>query len=314
MELNVSAGVYAFEVIFLSKKLAANILTRWDRMEIIKKINNNSALARDAKGHEVVVFGKGIGFPPTPYELEDLSKIQRTFYYVDDKYYALLQEVPEEIFLAADDIAEDANEELNCDLNPNLAFILADHLNFAIERTRAGMTLRTPLAYDIRHLYPNEYKLGRSALHMLRDRLKVELPEQEAVSIALHIINAEAENSDMHATMQSAQIITELTEIVEQAFGITLDRDSFNYSRFAMHLRYLVQRMMQGSPLPADAGSRDLFLAVRCQYPEIYTCTRQVSRYLKDRYGWTCTEEEELYLTMHIHRVKSEQQPDKDAE
>ena len=38
------------------------------------------------------------------------------------------------------------------------------------------------------------------------------------------------------------------------------------------------------------------------------------SRYLKDRYGWTCTEEEELYLTMHIHRVKSEQQPDKDAE
>lgn len=179
MELNVSAGVYAFEVIFLSKKLAANILTRWDRMEIIKKINNNSALARDAKGHEVVVFGKGIGFPPTPYELEDLSKIQRTFYYVDDKYYALLQEVPEEIFLAADDIAEDANEELNCDLNPNLAFILADHLNFAIERTRAGMTLRTPLAYDIRHLYPNEYKLGRSALHMLRDRLKVELPEQK---------------------------------------------------------------------------------------------------------------------------------------
>lgn len=134
---------------FYPKKLAANILTRWDRMEIIKKINNSSALARDAKGHEVVVFGKGIGFPPTPYELEDLSKIQRTFYYVDDKYYALLQEVPEEIFLAADDIAEDANEELNCDLNPNLAFILADHLNFAIERTRAGMTLRTPLRLDL---------------------------------------------------------------------------------------------------------------------------------------------------------------------
>ena len=158
----------------------------------------------------MVVFGKGIGFPSTPYELEDLSKIQRTFYYVDDKYYALLQEVPEEIFLAADDIAEDANEELNCDLNPNLAFILADHLNFAIERTRAGMTLRTPLAYDIRHLYPNEYKLGRSALHMLRDRLKVELPEQEAVSIALHIINAEAENSDMHAMKRFVKCFLEL--------------------------------------------------------------------------------------------------------
>lgn len=33
-------------------------------MQIFKKINNNVALARDAKGRELVVFGKGIGFPP----------------------------------------------------------------------------------------------------------------------------------------------------------------------------------------------------------------------------------------------------------
>ncbi len=71
---------------------------------------------------------------------------------------------------------------------------------------------------------------------------------------------------------------------------------------------------MQGNPLPADAGSRDLFLTVRRQYPEIYACTRQISRFLQERYGWTCTEEEELYLTMHIHRVKSEQKPGEDAE
>lgn len=300
--------------LFFCKKFAANISTRWDRMEIIKKINNNIALARDAKGREMVVFGKGLGFPATPYTLQDLSKVQRTFYDVSDKYFALLQEVPEEIFLAADDIAGEANEELDCPLNPNLPFILADHLNFAIERTRAGMTLRTPLAYDIQHLYPNEYKVGRSALHMLRERLHVDLPDQEAVSITLHIINAEAENCDMHMTMQSAQVISELTEIVEKTFGITLDRDSFNYSRFAMHLRYLVQRMMQGKPLATDSGSRELFLAVRRQYPEIYACTRQIAEYLQDRYGWTCTEEEKLYLTMHIHRVTSERQPGQDAE
>ena len=38
-------------------------------MQICKKINNNVALARDAKGRELVVFGKGIGFPAMPYEL-----------------------------------------------------------------------------------------------------------------------------------------------------------------------------------------------------------------------------------------------------
>ena len=55
-------------------------------MEVYKKINNNVALARDAKGRELVVFGKGIGFASMPYELTDLSRIQRTFYDVNEKY------------------------------------------------------------------------------------------------------------------------------------------------------------------------------------------------------------------------------------
>lgn len=38
-------------------------------MEVYKKINNNVALARDAKGRELVVFGKGIGFASMPYEI-----------------------------------------------------------------------------------------------------------------------------------------------------------------------------------------------------------------------------------------------------
>ena len=54
-------------------------------MQICKKINNNVALARDAKGRELVVFGKGIGFPAMPYELTDLSGVQRTFYDVNEK-------------------------------------------------------------------------------------------------------------------------------------------------------------------------------------------------------------------------------------
>lgn len=83
-------------------------------MQIFKKINNNVALARDAKGRELVVFGKGIGFPAMPYELTDLSAVQRTFYDVNEKYFALLRDIPGEVFLLADDIAADAQDELDC--------------------------------------------------------------------------------------------------------------------------------------------------------------------------------------------------------
>ena len=54
-------------------------------MLILKKINNNVALASTDAGEEVVVFGKGVGFHEMPYELEDESVIQRVFRDVDEK-------------------------------------------------------------------------------------------------------------------------------------------------------------------------------------------------------------------------------------
>lgn len=216
-------------------------------MEIVKKINNNVALAHDGSGRELVVFGKGIGFPAMPYTLDDLSKVQKTFYDVSEKYFMLLQEIPEELFLLTGEITENAAEELDCQLNPNLPFILADHLHFAIQRVRAGVKLCNPLAYDVEHLYPQEYALARGALRQVNALIgDTELPQDEIASIAMHFINAETEVGDMHSTMLTAKVISDLTCIVEKFFDIQLDKSSFNFSRFSMHLRYLVQRMMQG--------------------------------------------------------------------
>ena len=49
-------------------------------MRVIKKLNNNFAICVDGEGKELLAAGKGIGFPKTPYELEDLNLITRTFY------------------------------------------------------------------------------------------------------------------------------------------------------------------------------------------------------------------------------------------
>ena len=128
-------------------------------MKIIKKINTSAALALDASGHEVVVLGKGIGFPPTPYELTDLSKVERTFYDVDPRYLSMIAELSHPSVMACADIADQAEIELGNQLNPNLPFTLADHVQFAVERLKSGVDLTMPIAYDIRHLYPKETEM-----------------------------------------------------------------------------------------------------------------------------------------------------------
>ena len=55
-------------------------------MQVINKLNNNFAICIDGEGKELIAVGKGIGFPKTPYEVEDLNLITRTFYDIDPKY------------------------------------------------------------------------------------------------------------------------------------------------------------------------------------------------------------------------------------
>ncbi|MDD4850743.1 MAG: PRD domain-containing protein [Gemmiger sp.] len=276
-------------------------------MEILKKFNNNVALAQDGHGREMIVLGKGVGFPAMPYTLTDLSKVERTFYDVNTKSMDALRELPSELLLAAADIAEQARDELDCPLNPNLPFTLADHLAFAVERIREGTAQFAPLAYDVEHLYPREYGIARCALRTLQEMVGVALPESEAVSITLHLLNSETEVGDMHSTLMTAQITAAITDIVEDFFECPLPRASFSYSRFAMHLRYLVQRMTAPGGAPVPEGGTGLYREARREYPQEDACAARVVSYLQDTWGWACSQDEKLYLLMHIHRVITSQ-------
>lgn len=200
------------------------------------------------------------------------------------------------------DIVELAQTSLVCNLNPNLTFTLADHLSFAVERCLNGIELNTPLAYDVAYFYPREMELGRRALEIIKERKKIELPANEAINIALHLVNGEMENSDMYSTLKATEVIRDISELIEEELNIKLDTASFNYSRFVMHLRYLLQRLEQDDQEDNGIGSAMRLSCIK--YPEVYACTLKVRDYLADHFGRDCSEDEMLYLFMHINRLR----------
>lgn len=275
-------------------------------MKITKKLNNNVALAVDGNGKELVVFGRGVGFPAMPYELTDLSKIQRTFYDIKSNYIQLAASLPEDMIMLSADIVELAQASLSCNLNPNLTFTLADHLNFSVERCLNGIELNTPLAYDVAHFYPREMELGRQALRIIKENKEINLPDNEAINIALHLVNGEMEDSDIYSTLQATQVIRDISELIEFELNISLDTASFNYSRFVMHLRYLLQRLEQDEQ--EDNGIGSVMRLTCIKYPAVYDCTLKVRDYLIEQYGRHCSEDELLYLFMHINRLRERSQ------
>lgn len=274
-------------------------------MKLLRKINNNAAVAQDKRGREMVVLGRGVGFHPMPYELTDLSVVYRTFYDVDPQYYEMLSSLPEEALMAAADIAEQAEIALQAELNPNLPFTLADHIAFAQEREKQGIRLATPLHYDVQHLYPREYELGLQAMETVRLRTGTALPRAEAVNIALHIVNAELEGSDLSSTLAAVEVLDEVTVLVERELGIALDRESYNYARFAMHIQFLVRRLSSGKVM--EQGSGKMLSELSAEYPATYRCAQAVAKEIEQRHGWHCSSDEVLYLMLHIDRVQNRQ-------
>lgn len=103
-------------------------------MKVIRKINNNVAECIDNKGRHLIAFGKGIGYQRTPYELDDLNKIEMTFYQLNNHYEKLISEIPETIFMISSQIVKYVQRRLSGELSPTLVISLADHIAFAIKK------------------------------------------------------------------------------------------------------------------------------------------------------------------------------------
>jgi len=157
-------------------------------MKIVRNINNNVSLCKDSKNREVVIFGKGVGFLKANEEVP-LSKIERTFYNVNKNYLDVIASLPENVLEVSSKIIDMANIKLNTSYKSNVVLSLADHINYAIQRRQNNISIKLPLIYEIRHLYPKETEIGIDAVKLISNELNVNLLSEEAVSITLHLVN-----------------------------------------------------------------------------------------------------------------------------
>jgi len=267
-------------------------------VKVIKNINNNVSVCQDANGKELIAFGKGIGFKEAPYEIQ-LSQIERTYYNVDSIYISMINDLPEEIIAIADEIVNYSRSKINYPISSNIIFTLADHINFSIHRYQKNIKLNLPVMYDVQQLFDTEMEIGKYGLHVIRNKLKVRLPKEEAVYIALHLINAKLDNGK--SEIQSQKIIDDATKIIEKDFELTINKEDFNYSRFVSHMNYLIQRCKRKEVFNTDNNLVYTDLIDSC--PRAYKTTKKVSKYLESSLEVSLTDEEKLYLVLHINRL-----------
>lgn len=271
-------------------------------MELIKKINNNFAVARDSLGQIIIVSGKGIGFEKMPSEIKDLSKIARTYYDVDERYIDLIQQLPEDIVNLSTKIVDYASSKLQQKLNPNLFFTLADHINFAIKRYKQGVKFEFGITYEMKYLHHEEMIIGEYIVKILNKRFQVKLPEDEAAVIAMHLLEAETHyDKNINNDININHLMEEICKILTRNLNIEINKDGFNYCRFVTHVQYLIQRRNKKSALSSD--NEKLFQTMIDEFPYTYQCIKDIHQYFDEELKWNISEEEMLYLMLHINRL-----------
>lgn len=248
-------------------------------------------------------MGRGIGFGDFPKEIP-LADVERTFYNVEPEQQRFLQDLPVDVVLFSAKVMDIVKNELPYELSSNAVFLMADHISFAMERIRKGIRIKMPLAYDVQQMYPIEYKLGQFIVGRVRKEFQVLLPKEETVGIAMNLVNAIAKPSEAASIQPSDRFedfLEDVTEIVESNLRIALDRDSFNFARYATHLQYLFQRIITNQAIKSDNLS--LYTNMRDEFPNIDQCAGHIAQYVSKRWKVTLTEEEKLYLILHINRI-----------
>jgi beta-glucoside operon transcriptional antiterminator len=274
---------------------------------IVKKIlNNNVITSLSESGQEIIIMGNGIGWKQKAGEPVDESKIEKIFR-MDTatstvRLKQLFLEVEVESIRISSEIVDYAKSYLGMELKKNIYITLTDHIDFAIERCKNGINFKTALYWEIRKIYPKEYQVGLYALKLIKEELKIELPEEEAASIALHLVNAEKDHT-MASTEATIDIVSTSLNIVRLLLGKEFKEDSLDYQRFVTHLLFFAQRVIERKTL--KNGEDFLYDTMKTGYPKAFQCAEKIVKYVERQYGLSIGAEEVTFLSVHIVRIVS---------
>ncbi len=275
-------------------------------MRIKKVINNNILCVVDDRGGEMIVTGRGLGFKRKIGERVDPALFEKTYHMEGKaeqrKLRELVAQIPIEHLKLTQDLIEYIKSQISTPLNESLLITLADHISFAIKRREEGIEFTNPLQGAIMSYYPTEYHLGQHCLRVIREETRVDLNPSEAAFITLHIVNAEL-NTSMSVMYDITKLIEGALEVVEYFYRKSFDRESLDFNRFVVHLRYFAQRLFQAAPRKEEEYDADFQEMIIRSCKQHYKCAQCIGEYIEKAYQKEVSPEELIYLTIHLKRI-----------
>lgn len=278
-------------------------------MQVIKILNNSIVLVLNDSGQEVILMGKGIGYNKSiGYQLNE-SEIEKVFILEDKDMSKNITQLTSEIdsiyFELAEQIIKYAVDNYNMELIKHIYLGLTDHLFFAVKRIRNGIEIENFYTENLKIFNPDEFQVGLYACHLIKEKMNIKFPIDEASGIAFHFINAQQNNPYSIKNKKISDVVKGILDIVKYTFNIKYNKEGIAYVRFISHVRRFAQRVI--NPVKESEDTNDiLFDNIFDTCYREYDCVKKIRIFIKEKYHADISRQEELYLTIHIHRILEE--------
>lgn len=268
--------------------------------KIIKLLNHNAVIVHETQTNQVLLLlCKGIGFGkkineqveiPSDCDMYHLNPMTSKGTTVDllRKLDPIYIEISSQLLSLAKGHYQNIDE--------NIVLALGDHIAFAIERMRKGMEITNPFSNEIKFLYPQEYEIAKHAKMIIKEKLDIEINDDEIGYITLHIHSAI--DHSVSEGMLVAVIVNESIHEITKKYGIDFDVNSISYGRLMTHMKYLLARLKKQEVLTLDMNEY-----TQKRIPQSYEMAKKIILKIEDALNILIPNNEIGYLAIHIERI-----------
>lgn len=274
-------------------------------VKIKKVLNSNVVLVEDEKNSEFILLGKGIGYGKKMGNRIKIDQSHQLFIPINDSktksVLEMIESIPSTVLEIAQRIVLEAKNKIQTNFNDSIYFVLADHINFAIERYRKGMLVTSSLTWEIQSLYPIEYEIACEGVRELNEKLNLNLPEEEAVSIVFHLVNAQMVSNSRYDTGRYVKLIGDIINIIKNCAKKEFYKESIHYIRFISHIRHFAERFFMDEMI--EENEDNIYIINEEAYTRERKIIQIISKDLYNKYGKVLPKDEEFFLMIYINLI-----------
>lgn len=251
-------------------------------------------------------MGRGLGFGVKAGDTVLTADVQKTFVLDPGEasgfVQSLLRDTPFEQVEAASDAVARAERELGRSLSRSLTVSVIDHLQYLLKRLDQGIRIPTAPQPELKILFPEEFAAAESMRQVMAAALERPLPEEETVFLTMHLLNATRDEPSSNSAVLFRRLHS-VVGLILRGLHAEVDPDSYDYARFLLHMKFLLQRIAGDSLLVGTDST--MFTVASKTYPRSYEVARAAADFLEMETSTQLPDEEVLYLIVHIERLSN---------